>query len=537
MAEQLFCLKWNEHTATLISTFRRMLDNQLFVDVTLACEGRYIKAHRLILSSCSKYLDELLRDNHGQHPIIILPDIKYDDIKVLIDYIYGGEVYISFNQLPSLLKAAEVLRIKGLTDAIDDSHGSNRSQNSVERSNSSSSADSCNNAGSSANSNHNNVIAVSLPQTSSLMGSKSNELSLTKSTRYTKGGRQYSGSAQSLPVAFNMSNLIDPSMQQQLAILLANNGSTNLDNSIEQSNYFKQPNDESCELESHPTNKKRKLLPGLNGPKDIYDDRLKLRADQRKRISRDINAQQQQQQQPYFEDDDGRLATRVMNILAANRRLDKSMLNVNPATDVTRSTQEEGGNSRSSENSCQNMNGQSNARISRDVGNEEDEDDEDVDEEQQDGTANMEQDIHDDNDDNSDLELPMNAPNTMRNKSLIENLIDADEVYANNGNTNYQAGWKDEDYDDAGLLAETSYDDCYAEDGKSLVEEQDVNGGDREKTFVCHLCRLTFTAQSSLRRHMSRHYTDRERFECEICHNSYSRKDYLKEHIKTKHPS
>lgn len=56
-----------------------------------------------------------------------------------------------------------------------------------------------------------------------------------------------------------------------------------------------------------------------------------------------------------------------------------------------------------------------------------------------------------------------------------------------------------------------------------------------DKTFVCHLCRLTFTAQSSLRRHMHRHFTDRERFECEICHNSYSRKDYLKEHKKTKH--
>ena len=52
---------------------------------------------------------------------------------------------------------------------------------------------------------------------------------------------------------------------------------------------------------------------------------------------------------------------------------------------------------------------------------------------------------------------------------------------------------------------------------------------------VCQLCHLTFTAYSSLRRHMSRHYEDRERYACDVCFKSYSRKDYLKEHKKLKH--
>lgn len=34
---------------------------------------------------------------------------------------------------------------------------------------------------------------------------------------------------------------------------------------------------------------------------------------------------------------------------------------------------------------------------------------------------------------------------------------------------------------------------------------------------------------------MTRHYADRERYECDICRKSYSRKDYLKEHKKLKH--
>ena len=34
---------------------------------------------------------------------------------------------------------------------------------------------------------------------------------------------------------------------------------------------------------------------------------------------------------------------------------------------------------------------------------------------------------------------------------------------------------------------------------------------------------------------MQRHEVDRERYECEICQRTYSRKDYLKEHKKLKH--
>lgn len=70
--------------------------------------------------------------------------------------------------------------------------------------------------------------------------------------------------------------------------------------------------------------------------------------------------------------------------------------------------------------------------------------------------------------------------------------------------------------------------------GGTSPADPNASGG---KICVCHLCHLTFTAYSSLRRHMARHYADRERYECDICFKSYSRKDYLKEHKKLKHPA
>lgn len=119
MADQQFCLRWNEHTGTMVKVFKQMLDNQAFVDCTLACEGKLIKAHKMILAACSPYLHTILEENTSKHPIIFLPHLKYTDIRALVDYMYCGEVYISFGHLPSLLKAAEVLRIKGLTDVTN----------------------------------------------------------------------------------------------------------------------------------------------------------------------------------------------------------------------------------------------------------------------------------------------------------------------------------------------------------------------------------------------------------------------------------
>lgn len=53
---QQFCLRWNNHQRTLISVFDSLLESGTLVDCTLAAEGRYLKAHKVVLSACSPYL-------------------------------------------------------------------------------------------------------------------------------------------------------------------------------------------------------------------------------------------------------------------------------------------------------------------------------------------------------------------------------------------------------------------------------------------------------------------------------------------------
>lgn len=56
-ADQQFCLRWNNHQSTLISVFDTLLESETLVDCTLAAEGQYLKAHKVVLSACSPYLE------------------------------------------------------------------------------------------------------------------------------------------------------------------------------------------------------------------------------------------------------------------------------------------------------------------------------------------------------------------------------------------------------------------------------------------------------------------------------------------------
>ncbi|XP_012261711.1 longitudinals lacking protein isoform X14 [Athalia rosae] len=115
--DQQFCLRWNNHQSTLIQNFDTLLESGTLVDCTLAAEGKYLKAHKVVLSACSPYFEGLLSEHYDKHPVFILKDVKFKELKAMMDYMYRGEVNISQDQLAALLKAAESLQIKGLSES------------------------------------------------------------------------------------------------------------------------------------------------------------------------------------------------------------------------------------------------------------------------------------------------------------------------------------------------------------------------------------------------------------------------------------
>lgn len=112
--QQQFCVRWNSYQSNLQNAFPKLLTSEHFVDVTLACESEMIKCHKVVLSACSTYFEKLLVQNPCQHPIIFMKDMKFLEMQALVDFMYKGEVNVTQDELPSLLRSAEALQIRGL---------------------------------------------------------------------------------------------------------------------------------------------------------------------------------------------------------------------------------------------------------------------------------------------------------------------------------------------------------------------------------------------------------------------------------------
>ncbi|XP_060809609.1 protein tramtrack, beta isoform isoform X2 [Amyelois transitella] len=116
---QQYSLRWNNHQPNFISTFTTLLTTRTLVDVTLAAEGKQLQAHKIVLSACSTYFQSLFVDNPSRHPIVILKDVTFADLRTMVDFMYYGEVNVTEEQLPQVLETAKLLKIKGLTEMPD----------------------------------------------------------------------------------------------------------------------------------------------------------------------------------------------------------------------------------------------------------------------------------------------------------------------------------------------------------------------------------------------------------------------------------
>ncbi|KAG8179871.1 hypothetical protein JTE90_007051 [Oedothorax gibbosus] len=121
---QQFCLKWNNHMNNMMDVFKNLLSTESMVDVTLACDGLSLKAHKMVLSACSPFFQSLFLENPCKHPIVILKDMRYTELKAIIEFMYHGEVNVAQDQLSALMKTAETLRVKGLAEVTNEKNSS-----------------------------------------------------------------------------------------------------------------------------------------------------------------------------------------------------------------------------------------------------------------------------------------------------------------------------------------------------------------------------------------------------------------------------
>nr|XP_031825869.1 zinc finger protein 271 [Nomia melanderi] len=120
-ASDNYQLKWHSYGAHLHSSVATLLHSESFADVLLATScGRHVAAHRFVLAACSSYLSHIFQTCHfGANTnapiIVVLPtEIGYRTLKILIQYMYSGEATVTNDQLEGVLKAGDILRVRGL---------------------------------------------------------------------------------------------------------------------------------------------------------------------------------------------------------------------------------------------------------------------------------------------------------------------------------------------------------------------------------------------------------------------------------------
>ncbi|XP_069959800.1 longitudinals lacking protein, isoforms H/M/V isoform X7 [Cherax quadricarinatus] len=114
MADGMLSLSWNNHSSTFSHMLSSLRDMERYTDVTIACEGKFYPTHKLVLSTCSEYFQKMFERTPCKHPIIVMKDVECRDIEALLSYMYAGVVSVAQNDLAQLIKAAELLQIKGL---------------------------------------------------------------------------------------------------------------------------------------------------------------------------------------------------------------------------------------------------------------------------------------------------------------------------------------------------------------------------------------------------------------------------------------
>ena len=110
----------------------RLISRIFSTDATLVCEGQTIKAHRLVLSASSGVFRQMFKGNNGLFksgdPVIMMWEIKAEDLKLLINFMYEGQVNVPRDNLSTFLALAERLQVRGLAQPTNNGFVSTTSE-------------------------------------------------------------------------------------------------------------------------------------------------------------------------------------------------------------------------------------------------------------------------------------------------------------------------------------------------------------------------------------------------------------------------
>ena len=108
MTEENYLLKWNDFEKNLRDGLKALKVSNTFCDVTLVCEDSQLEAHRVVLSVCSNFFQNILTKNCHSHPLLYLKGVKMSDMESIVHFVYHGEANVALEDL-EVMEVSKVL--------------------------------------------------------------------------------------------------------------------------------------------------------------------------------------------------------------------------------------------------------------------------------------------------------------------------------------------------------------------------------------------------------------------------------------------
>ena len=102
-----------DHCPGMVSVMKGFYNRGDLCDVILCAGGEELKAHRLVLAASCPYFDAMFTSEllESQQEKILLQGVDYEALKLLVDFIYGGEITVTESNVESLLSAASLWQL------------------------------------------------------------------------------------------------------------------------------------------------------------------------------------------------------------------------------------------------------------------------------------------------------------------------------------------------------------------------------------------------------------------------------------------
>lgn len=127
---QTYCLRWNNHRTNLAQILQSLgysdseedlsnnsTNGSSIVDCILRVDGGYeFRAHRVVLAASSPYLRAALSGSSisvgDSCPVVlVVPGVAREEMRVLLEYMYTGEVRVARADIARVMRIAEQLEV------------------------------------------------------------------------------------------------------------------------------------------------------------------------------------------------------------------------------------------------------------------------------------------------------------------------------------------------------------------------------------------------------------------------------------------